>query len=176
MAPLSLLLGSPNPFVLHLSFSLQPKRLSLVSNPLIASMDPAPKANSQAKLVTECFEACPALEIPALKRSSTTSPDLKSVKRSECGGVEEPKVDKKEDHCREGNVAVVLFDERWGEGNVCLRGWLPSLAGHDGNIIAQGKQTSVVAGVSRLDLVGGCILPSLKELGLDVYLGKRSLE
>ncbi|CAF9910912.1 MAG: hypothetical protein ALECFALPRED_006930 [Alectoria fallacina] len=137
-------------------------------------MDPAPKANPQAKLVTECFEACPALEIPALKWSSTTLPDLKSVKMSECGGVEEPTVDKKEDHCREGNVAVVLFDERWEEGNVCLQGWLPSLAGHDGNIIAQGKQTSVVAGVSRMDLVGGCMLPSLRELGLDVYLGKRN--
>ena len=51
-------------------------------------------------------------------------------------------------------------------------GWLPGLAGHDGEVIGQGQQTCAV--VENMGKLGSCTLPSLKELGLDVYIGKRT--
>lgn len=139
-------------------------------------MDPAPKANPQAKLVTESFGDCPALETPALTWSPITPPDLKPVERSGRGVIGEPAVDEVEDRYPEGKVADIFFDGCWGEGNIPAspRGWLPGLAGYGGNSIGQGQQTSVVSDVSRSDLVGGWTLPSLKEVGLDIYLEKQT--
>ncbi|KAF6237857.1 hypothetical protein HO173_004058 [Letharia columbiana] len=142
---------------------------------LLASMDPAPTANPHAELVTECFQECPALETPTRNRSPTTPPDVKLLKGSGWGGVIEPAVDKEEDHSQEGKVADVLLDEGCEEGNVPLgsQGWLPGLAGHGGDRISQGPQTSAVEDLSRLKKVRGCTLPSLKELGLDMYVKKQ---
>lgn len=147
----------------------------VVSNTRTASMDPAPTANPQAKLVTEGFGECLALETPALTWSPITPPDLKPVEGSGWGGIGEAAVDKEEDCYPESKVADVLFDECWGEGNMPAspRGWLPGLAGHGGDIVGQGQQTSVVADVSRLNFFGGWTLPSLKDLGLEIYLEKR---
>ena len=141
-------------------------------------MDPAPKANPHAKLVTEGFGEFPALENPALTYSPSPPPDLKLVERSGWGVIGDPAVDEMEDHCPEGKVADVFFDGCWREGNMPAtpRGWLPGLAGYGGNSIGQGQQTLDVSDVSRSDLVGSWTLPSLKELGLDIYLEKRTYD
>lgn len=148
----------------------------MVSNPYTASMDPAPKANPRAELVTECFEGCPAFETLALNWLPITPLDLKPVKGSGWGGVGEPAIDKEKDDYRDDKVADILLDERGGGGNMPASpwGWLPGLAGHAVDINGQGQQTFFFADMSRLDLVGGYTLPSLKELGLDMYLEKRN--
>lgn len=135
-------------------------------------MDPAPTANPHAQLVSECFEDCPALDTPARNRSPTTPPDLKPVKGSEWDGVRRPAVDIEESHSREGKVAVVYYDEGCEEGNMPAgsRSWLPSLTGQSGD---QGQQTYFVKNMTKLNLVGDCTLPGLKELGLDMYVEKR---
>ena len=139
-------------------------------------MDPAPTAIRHAKLVTECFEEGPALESPAQDREPTTLLELELVKGSGSQGFREPTVDEKENDSRKGKVANVLFDEGSGVANTTYssQGWLPGLDGRGGNPSGQGHQTSWFQDICKPDLVGGCTLPSLKELGFDKYVGKRN--
>ena len=85
-------------------------------------------------------------------------------------------VDKEEDHPPESEVTDVLFDEGCEESNVppISRVRLPGLTGHGGDLIGQGQQTSVDEDTSTLGLVGGCTLPRLRQLGLDIYVEKRN--
>ena len=85
-------------------------------------------------------------------------------------------VDKEKDHSQEGMVADVLIDEVCEESNVppSSQGWLPGLAGHGGDLIARGQQTPADEDTSTLNLVEGCTLPSLKQLGLEMYVKKRN--
>lgn len=138
-------------------------------------MDLAPTANPHAKLVTGCVEEGPALEISARNWLTTTPPELKLVKGSGPGGIRESAVFKGKDHSRESKFADVFLGEGCEEGSMppSSRVWLPGLAGHGGDLISQGQQTSVVEDTSKLNLVGGCTLPSLKDLGLDRYVDKR---
>ncbi len=133
-------------------------------------MNPTPTANPHARLVTECFQECPALETPARNWPTAKPLDLKLMRGSGWG------VDKEEDHPREGEVPDVLFDEGCEESNVppSSRVRLPGLTGRGGDLIGQGQQTSVDEETSTLDLVGGCTLPSLRQLGLDIYVEKRN--
>lgn len=112
-------------------------------------MDQAPTANPYAKIVTECFQECPALETPAQNWSPNTPPDLTLVKRSGLDGVRKPTVDEDED-----TIAATFFDKGCEEANVpsSSGGCSPSLACGGGNLVGQGQQTSVVEDVSKLDL------------------------
>ena len=136
-------------------------------------MNPTPTANPDAKLVTECLQECPALATPARNWPTSKPLDLKLVRGSGWGAVA---VDKEEDHPREREVTDVLFDEGREESNVppSSRVWLPGLTDHGGGLIGQGQQTSVDEDTSTLDLVGSCTLPSLRQLGLDIYVEKRN--
>ena len=133
---------------------------------------PAPTANPHAKLVTECFEECPARETPARSSLFTALPDWEGSGRR---GAREPAVDEEGNHSREGKVADVLFGRGCEEVDMSpsSQGWLPGLAGHGRIPSGEGQQTSVVKTMSKSDLVGCCTLPSFKELGLDKYVERR---
>ena len=87
----------------------------------------------------------------------------------------EPTVDEMENDPRKGKVANVLFDEGSGVANTTYssQGWLPGLDGRGGNPSGQGHQMSWFQDICKPDLVGGCTLPSLEELGFDKYVDKR---
>ena len=127
-------------------------------------MVPAPTANPHAELVTECFEEYPGFDSPARNWSPSTPPD----KRSWWGVVLEPAVGKKEDHLQ-GDVGCEVDNMPRSSG-----GWLPGLAGHGGEFVGQGQHTCAVVGnMGKVEVRGRCTLPSLKDLGLDVYIRKR---
>lgn len=94
------------------------------------------------------------------------------------GGVGEPAhEDKGEGDLQESEIVDVSFDEGCDESTVLPSYWdyLPDLAGHSWDFVGQrGPQASVVGDRFTRDLVGGCTLPSLRELGLDVYVGRRN--
>ena len=135
-------------------------------------MDPEPTANPDAELAIECFEAFPTATSPPPDWSPITPPDLLLAKGPGWGGVEKPAVDDGRDYFQEGKVVDVFVDEGCEESNMAPSSWfcLPGLAGHGGGSNGQGQQISVVGDGIRWDGVGRCPLPSLKELGLDVYL------
>lgn len=140
-------------------------------------MDPEPTANPHAELVMECFQECPPLGTMARDWSPITPPDSMMVKGLGWGGVGEAADDDKgKDYLQEGEVADIFLDEGCEESTVppSYRGYLPGLAGHGGDFLGQRQQTSVVKDRFKWHLVGGCTLPSLKELGLDVYVEKRN--
>lgn len=140
-------------------------------------MDPEPTANPHAELVMECFQECPPLGATARDWSPITPPDSMVVKGLGWGGVGEPADDDKgKDDLQEAEIVDTFFDQRCNEIKVppSYRGYLPGLAGCGGDFVGQGQQASVVEDRFKWDLVGGCTLPSLKELGLDVYVGKRN--
>lgn len=138
-------------------------------------MDPEPTANPHATLVMECFQECPPLGTTARDWSPITPLDSMMVKGLGWGGVNEPAVDKGKDCLQEGEIVDIIFDEGCEERTVppSYRGCLPGSAGHGGDFVGQGQQASVVEDRFKRDLVGGCTLPSLRELGLDVYVEKR---
>ena len=123
-------------------------------------MNPEPTANPHAELVMECFGDPPATENPAPDRSPITPPDLMLARGSGWCGVAEAAVEKGE-----------LFQE----GKV-VNSWicLPRLVGQGGDPVGLGQQIAVVEDRSKCGLVGGCTFPSLKELGLDIYLRKQN--
>ena len=124
-------------------------------------MNPEPTANPHAELVMECFGNPPATESPAPDRSPITPPELMLARGSGWCGVEEPAVEKGDDFFQEGKVV-----DSW----ICLQ----RLIGQGGYPVGLGRQIAVVEDRSNCGLVGGCTLPSLKELGLDVYLRKQN--
>lgn len=129
-------------------------------------MVPAPTANPHAELVIECFDEYSGFESPARKWSPVTLPD----KRSWLGVVVEPAVSREDDRFRDDEVVDVGCEEddmprsSWGR--------LPGSAGHGGEVIGQGRQTCAGENMSKVEVLGSCSLPSLKELGLDVYIRK----
>ena len=139
-------------------------------------MDPAPTANPHAKLVTECFEECRAPETPARKWPSPTPRESKLVEGSERRGTKQPAINQDTDHPREDDFGDVLFDEGCEEGSMpqSCRVWLPGLADDGGDVIGQGQQTSVFEDTESVNLARGCTLPSLKDLGLDIYFKRRT--
>ena len=141
-------------------------------------MDPEPTANPHAKLVIVSFQECPALQTPAWDWSPTRPPDRVQVKGKGLGwlGARESAFDEGEDHSQEGNVVDVWIDEGCEESEMppSAQGYIsPGLAGHVGALVAQKQETTVVEDMIKWDLVRGCTLPSLKELGLDIYFVKR---
>ena len=139
-------------------------------------MDPAPTANPNAELVTECFGECPGFESPLAR---TWSPITPPDKRSWWGVVIEPPttaVSKEEegDHFRDDKVV----DVGCGVDDMPRSSWgrLPGLAGHGGGeVIGQGRQhTCAVEDMSGSEGHGRRSLPSLKDLGLDMLIGKRN--
>ena len=139
-------------------------------------MDPEPTANPHAKLVIDCFQECAALGTTARDWSPITPPDSMLVKGLGWGGVGASTVDKREDSLQKGKVVDILLDEGCDGSKEppSSRGRLPGLAGHSGSDVGQGRQTTVVEDRIKWDVIGGCTLPSLKELGLDVYVEKQN--
>ena len=137
-------------------------------------MDPIPTANPYAELVTEGFEECRPPETPARKWSSPMPLEPKRVEGSERRCIRQPAINQDTDHPREDGFADVLFEEGYEEGSVreTRRVWLPGLA-DGGDITSQGQQTSVFEDTEKLSLARGCTLPSLKDLGLDIYFKRR---
>lgn len=132
-------------------------------------MDPAPNANPHAELVTEGFGGCPGFDSPARNWSPTTPPD----KRSWWGVVIEPAVSKEEDQFRDEKVVDVGCEE--DDMPRSYWGWLPGFDSHAGEHIRQGQHTWCgVEDMSKLEVHGSCNLPSLKDLGLDLYIRKRN--
>ena len=138
-------------------------------------MDPTPTANPHAELVTEGFEECRSPETPARKWSSSMPLKSKLVEGSERRGIRQPATNHDRDHPREDGFADVWFEEGYKEGSVreSCRVCLPGLADNDGDIISQGQQTFVFEDTEKLKLARGCTLPSLKDLGLDIYIKRR---
>ena len=138
-------------------------------------MDPEPTANPHAKLVIVSFQECPALQTPAWEWSPTTLPDWVLVKGLGWRGARESAADEGEDHSQESNVVDVWIGEGCEESEQppSSQGCPPGLAGHVGDLVAQKQETAVVEDMIKWDLVRGCTLPSLKELGLDIYVEKR---
>ena len=138
-------------------------------------MDPIPTANPHAELVTEDFEEGRAPETPARKWSSPMPLESKLVEGSERCGMRQPATIQDMDYPREDGFADVLHEEGYEAG--VMRGsrriWLPGLADNGGDIISQGRQTSIFEDTERLNLARGCTLPSLKDLGLDIYFKRR---
>ena len=87
----------------------------------------------------------------------------------------QPATNQDTDHPGEDGFADVLFEEGYEEG--VMRGscqvWLPGLADNGGDIISQGQQRSIFEDTEKLKLARGCTLPSLKDLGLDIYFKRR---
>ena len=80
------------------------------------------------------------------------------------------------DHSQEGIGVDVWIDKGCEESEMLpsSQGYIsPGLAGHVGDLVAQKQETIVVEDLIKWDLVRGCTLPSLKELGLDIYVEKR---
>ena len=121
------------------------------------------------------FRDPPATESPAPDWSPITPPDLTLARGSRWCGVEEPAVEKGDEFFQEGKVVEVLIDEGCGEDNMLPSSWicLPRLIGQGGDPVGLGQQIAVVEDRSKCGLVGGCTLPSLKELGLDIYVRKQ---
>lgn len=137
-------------------------------------MDPTPIANPHAELVIECFEECRAPETPARKWPSPAPLVSKLVEGSERRGRRQPATNQDTDHSRGDGSADVLFEDGYEEGSMPenCRVWLPSLA-DGGDVIGQGQQTSVFEDTEKLNLARGCTLPSLKDLGFDIYFKRR---
>ena len=141
-------------------------------------MVPEPTANSHAKLVTECFQEGPALETQCSDWSPIAAPDPKLVKESRWNGVPEPVVGEgKEDRGQDGAGVDASVDEGCAESSMPPSSWdcLPGSAGHgEDDVIGQGQRTVAFENTIKWwDLTGGCTLPSLKELGLDIYVKMR---
>ena len=141
-------------------------------------MVPEPIANPHAKLVIECFQEGPALEIPASGWSHIAAPDPKLVKESGLNGVTESAVGGvKEDHNQDGEGVGTLLDEGCAESNMLPSSGdcLTRFAGHgEEDAVGQGSHTiSFGDTIKWWDSTGGCTLPSLKELGLDIYVKMR---
>lgn len=138
-------------------------------------MDPTPTANPHAELVTEDFEECRSPETPARKWPSPMPLESKLGEGSEQRGMRQPATNQDTDYPQEDGFADVLYEEGYEEG--VMRGsrriWLPGLANDSGDIISRGQQTSVFEDTEKLKLARGCTLPSLKDLGLDIYFKKR---
>ena len=82
-------------------------------------MVPKPTANPHAKLVIECFQEGPALEIRGADRSPIAASDPKRVKESGWNGVTEPAVgDEKEDHGQDGEGIDAPFNTGYAESNI----------------------------------------------------------
>ena len=139
-------------------------------------MVPEPTANPHARLVTECFQECPAFETSARNWSPTTPPASSLVRGPHWGDAEGPVIDKGEDHSPEVKVVDLWFDDGYKETDLPPSSWgyLAGPAGHGGDPIGQGQQTAVVEYMIKRGSVRGCTLPSLKDLGLDMYLEKRT--
>ena len=139
-------------------------------------MDPEPTANPHAELVMECFGEPPATESSAPDWSPITPPDLMLARGSGWRGVEELAVEKGDEGFLDGRVVEVLIEEGCGEDNMlpssCIL--LPRLVGQGGDPVGLGQQIVVVEDRIKCGLVGGCTLPSLKELGLDIYVRKQN--
>lgn len=135
-------------------------------------MDPEPTANPHAELVMECFEEPPATETAALGWSPIMPPDLMLARRSGWCGVDEAAVEKGDEFFQKGEIVDVLIDEGRREENMLPSPWicLPRLVGQGGGPVGLGQQKVVVEDRIRWDLTGSCTLPSLKELGLDIYV------
>ena len=146
----------------------------MVSNSLTAAMDPTPTANPHAELVTEGFEECRPSETSARKWSSPMPLESKLVEGSERHG-RQPATNHDTDHPREDDFADVWFEEGYKEGDMRenCRVSLPGLADNGGDIISQGQQMSIFEDTEKLKLARGCTLPSLKDLGLDIYIRRR---
>ena len=141
-------------------------------------MDTGPTADPHAKLVIVSFQKYPALHIPAWDWSPTTPPDRVQVKGKGLGwlGARESAADEGGDHSQEGNGVDVWIDEGCEESEMLpsSQGYFsPGLAGHGGDLVSQKQETIVVEGMIKWDLVRDCTLPSLKELGLYIYVEKR---
>ena len=137
-------------------------------------MDPIPTANPHAELVTEYFEECHAPD-PAQKWSSPMPLGSKLVEGSERLGIRQPATNQDMVYPREDAFADILFEEGYEEGSMresCWV-WLPGLAVNGGDIISRGQQTSLFEGTEKLNLARGCKLPSLKDIGLDIYFKRR---
>ena len=139
-------------------------------------MDPEPTANPHAELVMECFGEPPSTESSAPDWSPVTPPDLMLAGGSGWYRVEEPAVEKGDEFCQEGEIVDFLIDEGCGEDNMLPCSWicLPRLIGQGGDPVGLGQQIVVVEDRIKSGLVGGCTLPSLKELGLDIYVRKQN--
>ena len=138
-------------------------------------MDPTPIPNPHAELVIECFEECRAPETPARKWPSPAPLESKLVEGSERRGRRQPATNQDTDHSRGDGSADVLFEDGYEEGSMpesCWV-WLPGLADDGGDVIGQGQQTSVFEGTEKFKLARGCTLPSLKDLGFDIYFKRR---
>ena len=139
-------------------------------------MNPEPTANPHAELVMECFGAPPATESSARDWSPITPPDSVLARGSGWCGVEEPAVEKGDGFFQESEIVEVLINEGCGGDDTLPSSWicLPRLVGQGGDPIGLGPQTVVVEDERKWDLVGGCTLPSLKELALDIYVRKQN--
>ena len=139
-------------------------------------MDPEPTANPHAELVMECFEGPPPTESPAPDWSPITPPDSMLARGSGWCGGEEPAVEKGDGAFQETKVVDVLIDEGSGEDHTLpnSRILLPHSVGRDGDPVGLGEQIVVVEDRVKCGLVGGCTLPSLKELGLDIFVRKQN--
>ena len=139
-------------------------------------MDPEPTANPHAELVVECFGGPPAPESPAPDWSPITPPGLMLARGLGRCRVGEPAVEKGDECCQEGEIVDVLIDEGCGEDNMLPSSWIrsPHLDGQGGDPVGLGQQIVVVEDGIKCGLVGGYTLPSLKELGLDVYVRKQN--
>ena len=138
-------------------------------------MDPTPTANPHAELVIEGFEECRPPETPARKWSSPMPLESKLVEGSERRGIRQPATNHDTGHPREDVFADVWFEQGYEEGSMreSCRVWVPGLADNGGDIISQGQQTSICEDTEKLKLARGCNLPSLKDLGLDIYIKRR---
>ena len=141
-------------------------------------MVPEPTANPHAQLVIECFQEGPAPEIPAPGWSPIAAPDSKLVKESGWIGFTEPAVGGvKEDHNQDGEGVGSLFDQGCAESNMppISGDCLARCAGHgEDDVFGQGSRTVPFENTTKWwDSTEGCTLPSLKELGLDIYVKMR---
>ena len=139
-------------------------------------MDPEPTANPHAELVMECLGELPASESRAPDWSPVTPPDSMLARRSGWCGVEEPAVEKGDDFTQEGKIVDALIDEGCGEDSMLPSPWISStrFIGQGGDPVGLGQQTIDVRDESKRGLIGGCALPSLKALGLDIYVRKQN--
>ena len=165
--PLSLLLGS-------LILCPPPPNFPIPDTDLCAaSMDPEPTANPHAELFIESYQERREVETVDWDWSPLTPP----VRGPGWGGVgeEEPTFITGEDRAQQGEILDGLCCEGFGERDTTDSSWdcLACLVGHGEDRVGQGQQIIGVGEMVKLDVVGGFTLPSLKELGLDVYLGRR---
>ena len=95
--------------------------------------------------------------------------------RSGWCGVDEAAVEKGDGFFQEGEIVDVSIDEGCGEENMLPSPWicLPRLVGRGGDPVGLGQEEVVVEDRIKWGLSGRCSLPSLKELGLDIYVRER---